>query len=60
MGYKNEKNDKPEFFIDNQIIGDTDINISKGIMKVLDGFLFVINKYLFIYDLTVQNNNFFG
>ncbi|CAK62283.1 unnamed protein product (macronuclear) [Paramecium tetraurelia] len=59
-GFYNEKSENPVFLVDYHFLDDTQITIQTGVTKICDGFLFVVNKYIFVYDLQNNTNKYFG
>ncbi|CAD8045216.1 unnamed protein product [Paramecium primaurelia] len=59
-GYYNEKSENPIFLVDYQLLNDTQITFYHGVIKTYDGFLFVINKFIYVYDLQNKTNKYFG
>ncbi|CAK91476.1 unnamed protein product (macronuclear) [Paramecium tetraurelia] len=59
-GFYDEKSEDPIFLVDYQLLNDTQITFYHGAIKTYDGFLFVINKFIYVYDLQNNTNKYFG
>ncbi|CAD8065212.1 unnamed protein product [Paramecium sonneborni] len=59
-GYYNEKNENAIFLVDYQLLNDPQITFYPGTIKLYDGFLFALNKFIYVYDLQNNTNKYFG
>ncbi|CAD8150929.1 unnamed protein product [Paramecium pentaurelia] len=60
QGYYNEKGENAIFLVDYHFLNDTQNTFYHGAIKIYDGFLFVVNKFIYVYDLQNNTNKYFG